>query len=65
MIELIGSIGWGLLACGTITHVWHHAQLRQLLAMHFDHERIPAAILTSVETVLAVGVATTYLTQHG
>jgi len=65
MIELIGSIGWGLLACGTITHVWHHAQLRRLLAMHFDHERIPAAILTSVETVLTVGVATTYLTQHG
>ena len=64
MIELVGSIGWGLLACGSITHVWHQAQLRRLLAMHLDHERIPALVLTAAEVALAVGVATTYLTDH-
>ena len=65
MIDLIGSIGWGLLACGSITHVWHHAQLRRLLAMHLDHERVPALVLTAVEVALTVGVAIAYLTQHG
>lgn len=61
MIALLGSIGWGLLACGSITHVWHHQRLRALLAMHLNHERIPAAVLTIVEIVLTVGIAGTFL----
>lgn len=57
LLVLLGSIGWGLLACGAITHVWHHRRLRGLLAMHLDHERVPAALLTLVEVVLVVGIA--------
>jgi len=51
---LLGAIGWGLLAIGAITHVWHHRRLRELLAMHLDHERVPALVLTTVEVALAV-----------
>lgn len=61
MIELLGSIGWGLLACGSVTHVWHHQQLRRLLAMHLDHERIPAALLTAVEVALTIGIAVAFV----
>lgn len=64
MIELLGSIGWGLLACGSITHIWHHRQLRRLLAMHLDHERVPAAALTAVEAALTVAIAVAFLTEH-
>ena len=64
MIELLGAIGWGLLACGSITHIWHHRQLRRLLAMHLDHERVPAAALTAVETALTVAIAVAFLTGH-
>lgn len=64
MIELLGSIGWGLLACGSITHIWHHRQLRRLLAMHLDHERVPALVLTAVEAALTVAIAVAFLTEH-
>ncbi len=64
MIELLGGIGWGLLACGAITHVWHHERLRSLLAMHFDHERLPAIALTTVEAGLAVILPISLLTAH-
>ena len=64
MIELLGAIGWGLLACGSITHIWHHRQLRRLLGMHLDHERVPAAALTAVETALTVAIAVAFLTGH-
>ncbi len=63
MIQLLGAIGWGLLACGSITHVMHHRRLRQLLAMHFDRERLPAALLTLVEVVLTIALPATLLTQ--
>jgi len=57
VIELVGSIGWGLLAMGAVTHLWHHDRLRELLAMHLDHPRVPAALLTLVEVALVVGIA--------
>lgn len=56
LLVLLGSIGWGLLACGAVTHVWHHARLRSLLARHLDHERLPALALTTVEAILVLGV---------
>jgi hypothetical protein len=64
MIALAASIGWGLLACGAITHVWHHRRLRELLAMHLDHERVPALVLTAVEVVLAIALPVAALTGH-
>lgn len=54
MMLLLGSIGWGLLAIGAVTHVWHHGRLRMLLAQHVDHERVPAVLLTGLEVLLAV-----------
>lgn len=56
MIELLSAIGWGLLACGAVTHIWHHGRLRQLLAMHLDHERVPAVALTTIEAALALAI---------
>lgn len=56
MTLLLGAVGWGLLAVGAITHLWHHDRLRQLLAMHIDHERWPALALTALEATLAVGL---------
>lgn len=64
MIELLGAIGWGLLACGAITHVWHHVRLRNLLAMHLDHERLPALVLTALEVMLAIGLPIALVTDH-
>ncbi len=64
MTELLGSIGWGLLAFGAFTHVWHHDRLRALLSMHLDHERLPAVLLTVIEVVLAIAIAVTYLADH-
>jgi len=55
-LTLLGSVGWGLLACGAVTHVWHHARLRSLLGRHFDHERLPALALAVVEVALVVGI---------
>lgn len=57
---LLGTIGWGLLAIGAITHVWHHERLRELLALHLDHERVPAALLTCAEVGLAVLLPVAY-----
>lgn len=56
MIELLAASGWGLFAFGAVTHTWHHRRLRELLAMHIDHERLPAAALTIIELVLAVAI---------
>lgn len=51
---LLGSVGWGLLAIGAITHIWHHRRLRELLGLHLNHEAVPAAILTGAEVALAI-----------
>lgn len=64
MIALLGSIGWGLLAFATITHLRDHRRFRSLLAMHLDHERIPAFGLTTAETVLAVALPVGFLTEQ-
>lgn len=56
MTLLLGSVGWGLLTLSAITHVWHHVRLRQLLALHLDHERVPALALTAVEALLAIAI---------
>lgn len=64
MIELLGGVGWGLLACGAITHVWHHRRLRQLIGMHLDRERVPALGLTAIECVLAVALPVALLADH-
>jgi len=61
MIALIGSVGWGLLACGAVTHVWHRDRLRELLALHLDHERLPAAGLTTLEVILAAAIPASWL----
>ncbi len=61
MILLLGSIGWGLLAFGAITHVWHHDRLRALLALHLDHERLPASLLTATEEVLSLTIPLAFL----
>jgi len=63
MIELLGSVGWGLLAIGAVTHVWHHERLRTLLALHLDKERVPAAALTVSEVALVVAIAWQLLTN--
>jgi len=63
MIELLASVGWGLITIGAITHTWHHRRLRHLLAMHINHERIPALLLTIVEIILAVGISTLWITN--
>lgn len=63
MIALLGAIGWGLLAFGATTHIWHHGRLRQLLAMHLDRE-VPAALaLTALEAALAVSIPVAYLSD--
>jgi len=56
MIQLLAAVGWGLLACGATTHLWHQERLRELMAMHFDHERVPAAALTATEGLLAISI---------
>lgn len=61
MISLLASVGWGLLAIGAITHIWHHGRLRYLIGMHIDHERVPALALTGVEAVLAIGIPVAWI----
>lgn len=56
MTLLLGSIGWGLIATGTLTHLWHHDRLRELLAMHVDADRPAAAALVTVEAALAIAL---------
>lgn len=56
MIGLLAAVGWGLLACGAVAHLWHHDTLRRLLAAHLDRERVPAVALTAVEALLAVAL---------
>jgi len=64
MMSLLGAVGWGLLATAAVTHLWHHRRLRELLAMHLDHERIPAAALVAAELLLVIGLAATWLADH-
>lgn len=54
---ILGSIGWGLIAVGALTHVWHHDRLRDLLGRHLDADRPAAAALVSIEILVTVGVA--------
>lgn len=65
MTELLAAVGWGLLAFGAVTHVWHHRRLRELLAMHLDRERIPALALTTTEVALALAIPVALLAEHG
>jgi len=57
MTLLLGAVGWGLLACGALGHLVHHQRFRELLAMHLDHERLPAALFVGVESALVVALA--------
>lgn len=57
MMLLIGAVGWGLLAVGALTHVWHHKRLRVLLGLHFDREVPIAAALTGIEVALGLLIA--------
>ena len=63
MIALLGSVGWGLLLCGALTHGWHHQRLRELLALHLDRERVPALALTLLEAVLAIAIPLAWLSE--
>lgn len=56
MTELLGAIGWGLLACGAASHVVHHRRFRELLALHVDRERIPALAIVAGELALVVAI---------
>ncbi len=57
MTVLLGSIGWGLIAVGAVTHLWHHDRLRDLLGRHLDADRAGAAALVSAEVLLTVAIA--------
>lgn len=57
MTIVLGAIGWGLIAIGAVTHVWHHDRLRDLLGRHLDADRPAAAALVTVEVAVTVGVA--------
>ena len=61
MIELLAAVGWGLLAFGSMTHVWHHNRLRELLARHIDRPAAPAAALTTVEAGLSIATPAAFL----
>lgn len=61
MIELLASIGWGLITIGAITHTWHHRRLQHLIAMHVNRERVPAALLTLIEVALAIAIPVFWL----
>ena len=63
MTLLLGALGWGLLTFGAVTHLWHHRRLRQLLAMHVDHEAPLATALTAAEAGLAVTIPAAYLAE--
>ncbi len=65
MTLLLGSIGWGLLTFGAITHVWHHARLRELLALHVDREVALALALTAAEVGFAVAIPVLVLADSG
>lgn len=54
---VLGAIGWGLIAVGALTHIWHHDRLRELLGRHLDADRPAAAALVTVELVVTLGVA--------
>lgn len=64
MTLLLASIGWGLLATGAVMHTWRHRHLRELLALHLDHERIPALLLTGIEVALAVALPAAHLADN-
>jgi len=57
MIIVLGAIGWGLIAIGAVTHVWHHDRLRDLLGRHLDADRAAAAALVSAEVIITLGIA--------
>jgi hypothetical protein len=57
MTVVLGSIGWGLIAVGALTHTWHHDRLRDLLGRHLDADRAAAAILVFVEVLLTLSIA--------
>ena len=65
MLELLGSIGWGLLACGAITHVWHHGRLRELVAMHVNQDRPLALAITGAEVVVALAIPILAIVESG
>ncbi len=54
---LAGSIGWGLIAIGAITHVWHHERLRDLVGRHLDADRSAALALVVAEVTITAAVA--------
>lgn len=56
MIELLGAVGWGLLACGAASHLVHYARFRELLALHLDHEKLPAMAIVASELFLVVAI---------
>ncbi|MEM7092880.1 MAG: MauE/DoxX family redox-associated membrane protein [Actinomycetota bacterium] len=64
-LVVIGAIGWGLLALGGITHLWHFDRLRELIAMHVDRDLAAATALVAMETGLAVALAIAALTDAG
>ena len=65
MIALLAAVGWGLLAFGAVTHVWHHKRLRELLARHIDRPVVPAAVLTTVEAGLSVVIPIAFIADAG
>lgn len=56
MTVVLGAIGWGLIAIGAVTHVWHHDRLRDLLGRHLDADRPAAAALVTIELAITAGI---------
>lgn len=63
MTELLGAVGWGLLASGAASHVFHHARFRELLALHLDRERLPAAAIVVLELFFVITIPAALLTE--
>lgn len=63
MILLLGAVGWGLIAMGAITHLWHRGRLADLLAAHLNNEKPAAAALLGIEATLVATIAFAVLTN--
>lgn len=53
----LGTIGWGLVATGTLGHLRHPEQLTEALRVHTTHARIAGRLLIGAELVITVVVA--------
>jgi len=60
-----GTIGWGLIATGTIGHLLHPESLTESLRVHTRHAQASAKVLTLVEAALTAAIAVALLADWG